>query len=161
VPGVAFLVPPRVANPLIRGGDPGSPLSDKFDGNVFKKRKAQTMIMHRNIADWRRKRFVDRDGHRIGKLEDIYVDVATEQPMFGTLNEGVIGRPLTFVSLAGITIGPRNVQVALSKQQVKDAPQIELRGDQLSQAEESTLYHHYQLHYTRPDTESGRRLARR
>jgi hypothetical protein len=119
------------------------------------------MIMDRNIVDWRRKRLVDRDGHGIGKLEDVYVDVATEQPMFGTLNQGVIGRPLTFVSLAGITIGPKNVQVALSMQQVEDAPNIQLRGGQLSQAEESTLYHHYGLDYTPPDTESGRRLARR
>ena len=119
------------------------------------------MIMDRNIVDWRRKRLVDRDGDRIGKLEDVYVDVATEQPMFGTLNEGVIGRPLAFVSLAGITIGPRNVQVALSKEQVEDAPNIEFRGDQLSQAEESVLYHHYGLNYTSPETEAGRRLARR
>ena len=29
------------------------------------------------------------------------------------------------------------------------------------QADESALYHHYELNYTPPDTESGRRLARR
>ncbi len=40
------------------------------------------------------------------------------------------------------------------------APNIELQGDQLSQADESALSHHYQLNYTAPDTESGRRLAR-
>jgi hypothetical protein len=119
------------------------------------------MIMHRNIADWRRKRLVDRDGHTIGRLEDVYVDVATGQPMFGTLNEGVIGRTLPFISLAGITIGPRNVQIALPREQVKDAPVIEIRGDGLSQAQESILYRHYQLAYTPPDAESGRRLARR
>jgi PRC-barrel domain len=112
------------------------------------------MIMHRNIADWRHKRLVDRDGHKIGKLEDVYVDVETDEPMFGTLDEGVIGRPLAFVRLVGITIGPRNVQVALSKQQVRDAPNIDVKCDQLSQAEESILYHHYGLDYTPPDTES-------
>ena len=32
---------------------------------------------------------------------------------------------------------------------------------ELSQADESRLYHHYELNYTPPDTESGRRLARR
>jgi uncharacterized BrkB/YihY/UPF0761 family membrane protein len=45
--------------------------------------------------------------------------------------------------------------------QVKSAPNIELHGDELSRADESTLYHHYQLNYTPPDTERGRRLARR
>ena len=39
--------------------------------------------------------------------------------------------------------------------------ELELQGDELSRADESTLYHHYELNYTPPDTESGRRLARR
>jgi len=34
-------------------------------------------------------------------------------------------------------------------------------GDELSRADESALYHHYELKYTPPDTEGGRRLARR
>ena len=40
---------------------------------------------------------------------------------------------------------------------------IEQRGEELSQADESALYHHYELNYTDtpPNTESGRRLARR
>jgi hypothetical protein len=49
----------------------------------------------------------------------------------------------------------------VTKQQVKDAPNIELRGEELSQADESALYHHYELNYTPPDTPSGRRLGRR
>ena len=43
----------------------------------------------------------------------------------------------------------------------QERPNIELHGDELSRADESTLYHHYQLNYTPPDTERGRRLARR
>ena len=60
----------------------------------------------------------------------------------------------------GVTIGPDNLQVPVSKEQVS-APNIELHGDELSQADESALYHHYELNYTPPDTERGRRLARR
>jgi sporulation protein YlmC with PRC-barrel domain len=119
------------------------------------------MVMHRNIAEWHGKQLVDCDGERIGKLEDVYVDVETDEPMFGTVKEGLIGRHLTFVPLGGITIGPDNLQVTVSKDQVKSAPDIETEGDELSQADESALYHHYQLNYTPPDTESGRRLARR
>jgi hypothetical protein len=33
----------------------------------------------------------------------------------------------------------------VSAQQVKDAPNIALHGGELSQADESALYHHYQL----------------
>jgi hypothetical protein len=36
-----------------------------------------------------------------------------------------------------------------------------MTGEELSQANESTLYHHFEQNYTPPDTESGRRLARR
>ena len=62
---------------------------------------------------------------------------------------------LTFVPLAGITIGPDSLQVPVSRDQVKSAPNIELHGDELSRADESTLYHHYQLNYTPPKTQSG------
>ena len=119
------------------------------------------MAYHQDIGEWHGKDLVDRDGERIGKLEDVYVDVETNEPMFGTVKEGLIGRHLTFVPLAGITIGPDNLQVTVSKDDVKTAPNIELRGDELSTADESTLFHHYQLNYTPPDTERGLRLARR
>jgi uncharacterized protein YrrD len=119
------------------------------------------MAKHQNIAEWHGKNLVDRDGDKIGKLEDVYVDVETDEPIFGTVKEGLISRHLTFVPLEGITIGPDNLRVGVSKEQVKDAPNIDMRGDELSQTDESALYHHYQLNYTPPDTESGRRLARR
>src|SRR5436305_6414280 len=47
------------------------------------------------------------------------------------------------------------------RDQVKAAPNVELHGDELSRADESTHYHHDQLNYTPPDTQRGRRLARR
>jgi PRC-barrel domain len=114
-----------------------------------------------NVAEWRGKMLVDRNGEKIGKLQDVYVDVATDEPQFGTVKEGFIGRHLTFVPLGGIKVGPDELQVAVVKQQVQDAPNIEQHGEELSQADESSLYHHYELNYTPPNTESGRRLARR
>jgi hypothetical protein len=91
----------------------------------------------------------------------VYVDVETDQPQFATVKEGFIGRHLTFVPLGGIKVAPKALQVGVSKEQVKRAPSIEQHGEELSQADESALYHHYELNYTPPDTESGRRLARR
>ena len=114
-----------------------------------------------NVADWHGKTLIDCDGEKIGKLEDVYVDVETDEPQFATVKEGLIGRHLTFVPLGGIKVGPDELQVPVSKEQVKDAPNIELRGEELSQADESALYHHYELNYTPPGTPSGRRLGRR
>jgi uncharacterized protein YrrD len=119
------------------------------------------MAEHKDLAEWHGKDLVDRDGDKIGKLEDVYVDVETDEPMFGTVKEGHLGRHLTFVPLGGLTIGPDDLQARVSKEQVKSAPNIELEGDELSQADEATLYDHYQLSYTPPATKSGRRLARR
>jgi PRC-barrel domain len=121
------------------------------------------MVTHRNIAEWHGKQLIDRDGQKIGKLDDVYVDVGTDEPVFGTVKEGLafIGRHLTFVPLGGITIGPDSLQVPVSKQKIKEAANIETEGEELSQAAESNLYHHHQLGYAAPDTESGRRLARR
>jgi sporulation protein YlmC with PRC-barrel domain len=114
-----------------------------------------------NVAEWHGKLLVDRDGEKIGKLQDVYVDVENDEPQFGTVKEGFIGRHLTFVPLGGIKVGPDELQVPVSKEQVKSAPNIEQHGEELSQADESALYHHYELNYTPPGTESGRRLARR
>ncbi len=104
---------------------------------------------------------VDCNGEKIGKLQDVYVDTDTDEPMFGTVKEGVIDRHLTFVPLGGIDVGPDDLMATVTKAQVHDAPDIDLHGGELSQADESKLYHHFEMNYTAPTTESGRRLARR
>jgi PRC-barrel domain len=113
------------------------------------------------VADWLGRVVVDRDGERIGKLQDVYVDVETDDPQFGTVKEGLLGRHLTFVPLVGVQVSPDSLQVATTKEKVRSAPDIELQGEELSQADESTLYHHFEQNYTPISTESGRRLARR
>jgi PRC-barrel domain len=117
--------------------------------------------IHQNIAEWHGKDLIDSVGEKIGKLEEVYVDVETDEPMFATVKEGFIGRHLTFVPLTGANVAPDYLQVAVTKEQVKTAPNIKMRGEELSQADESALYHHFQLNYTPPNTASGRRLARR
>ena len=114
-----------------------------------------------SVSEWHGKMLVDCDGERIGKLQGVYVDVETDEPQFATVKEGFIGRHLTFVPLGGVTVGPDDLQVTVTQDQVKAAPDIQQHGDELSQADESALYHHFELNYTPPDTESGRRLARR
>ena len=114
-----------------------------------------------NVADWHGKMLIDCNGERIGKLQDIYVDVENDVPQFATVKEGVFDRHLTFVPLGGIQVGPDELKVMVAKDQVRSAPDIEMHGDELSQADESTLYHHFELNYTPISTESGRRLARR
>jgi hypothetical protein len=115
-------------------------------------------VIYQSVTEWRGTELVDRDGETIGKLERVYFDVETDEPQFATVKEGFIGRPLTFVPLSG---GADSIQVTVSRNQVKDAPTIQQDGDGLSSADESALYHHFELNYTPTATATGQRLARR
>jgi len=114
-----------------------------------------------SASEWHGKMLLDVDGQKIGKLQDVYVDVETDQAQFGTVKEGIFTRHLTFVPLPGARIGPDYLQVDATKDQVRSAPDIAMNGGELSQAEESALYHHFETNYVAPDTQSGRRLAKR
>ena len=119
------------------------------------------MLTLRDITSWHGTQLLDRYGEKLGKLQDVYVDVETDEPMFGTVKEGRMGRHLTFVPLRAITVGTDHLQVRTTEDHVKDALDIKSEDYELSQADESGLYHHYGFDYTAPDTESARRLARR
>lgn len=112
-------------------------------------------------SEWLGKVLVDRDGERIGKLQDVYVDVESDAPMFGTVKEGFFDRHLTFVPLVGVEVGPDQLRVTALKEKVKSAPDLDLHGQEMSQADESALYHHFEMNYTAIASDSGRRLARR
>jgi len=114
-----------------------------------------------NVAEWHGKMLLDANGEKIGKLQDVYVDVETDEPQFATVKEGFVGRHLTFVPLGGIQVGPDGLQVSVTKEQVRSAPDLAMHGEELSQDDESKLYHHFELNYTPPTIQSGRRLARR
>ena len=122
---------------------------------------AEPTVALRDFSAWHEKDLIDSDGARIGKLEDVYFDVETDQRQFASVKEGLLGRHLTFVPLTDMVLGPNDLPVSVTKRLVKDAPNIDLEGDALSQEDESALYHFYQLNYTRSETPSGRRLARR
>ena len=59
---------------------------------------------------------IDLNGEKIGKLQDVYVDVKTDVPQFATVKEGLIGRHLTFVPLGGIQVGPEELRVSVTKE---------------------------------------------
>jgi hypothetical protein len=118
------------------------------------------MVSPQNLADWRGKALLDSDGEKIGKLEYLYVDNETDEPQFGTVKEGVIGKHITFVPLADATVSPDSLQVTVTKGAVKDAPNID-SGEELTADQEADLYRHFGMTYLPPSTPSGRRLARR
>ncbi|SCF38850.1 PRC-barrel domain-containing protein [Micromonospora mirobrigensis] len=117
------------------------------------------MFPAENLRDWRGERVIDPQDDKIGDLEAIYVDTATDQPAFATVRVGILGRHrLVFVPLDGATVSPAAVRVRYPKKQVGDAPSISEDGE-LTATDEPSVFAHYNLPY---DTVAGaRRLARR
>ncbi len=105
---------------------------------------------NRNAGGWHSEMLVDLGGEKIGKLQDVYVDVENDEPQFAAVKEGSVGRRLTFVPLGGIKLGPGGPQVPVTKEQIDAAPNIEHHGEELSQADESALHHHYEPITHRP-----------
>jgi hypothetical protein len=118
------------------------------------------MFEAENIRDWREHDVIDPDGKKIGQLEAVYVDTTTDEPAFGSIRIGMVGRHrLTFVPLDRAVVLPGQLRVAYSKSQVKDALTIDTDGE-LAASHEPELFKHYGLEY-RPGASGERQLARR
>jgi uncharacterized protein (TIGR02271 family) len=94
------------------------------------------------VTDMRGMTLIDRDGQRIGKIDDLYVDDEDGQLEWALVHTGLFGVKKSFVPLRGATRRDGDVQVPVTKAQVKDAPRIAADGE-LSLEEEDRLYDHY------------------
>ena len=91
------------------------------------------------------------NGEKIGKLQDVYVDVETDDSAVRH-GQGRLHRPSSDLRAARSPDRSRRPTSAATKEQVESAPDIDIHGGELSQADESTLYHHFELNYTPIDT---------
>ena len=113
-----------------------------------------------DIREWRGHDVVDDAGRKVGALESVYVDTATDQPAFATVTVGLpTRRRLVFVPLSGATVGPGYLKVTHPKSLVRAAPSIDTDGE-LPASQEAAVFGHYELDY-QPGTGGERRLARR
>jgi len=113
-----------------------------------------------DIREWRGHDVVDDAGRKVGTLEAVYVDTATDEPAFATVTVGLpTRRRLVFVPLDGATVGPGYLKVTRPKSVVRSAPSIDTDGE-LPASQEPTVFEHYELAY-QPGARGERRLARR
>jgi uncharacterized protein (TIGR02271 family) len=106
------------------------------------------------VTSWRGRTMVASDGDKIGKIDEIYLDEETGRPEWALVNTGLLGMKSNFVPLTGANPVGEEVQVAYTKDQVKEAPGVDPDG-QLSQQEEAALYGHYGLEYSKRRSGSG------
>jgi sporulation protein YlmC with PRC-barrel domain len=91
---------------------------------------------------WRGKTIVDRDGEKVGKLGDVYLDRETDLPAYAAVNTGLFGTKESFVQLADAEPAGDDIQVPYEKAHVLDSPKID-PGVALTVEEERLLDEHY------------------
>jgi uncharacterized protein (TIGR02271 family) len=106
------------------------------------------------VRTWRGGSVVDRDGDKIGSIDEVYMDEETGQPEWLAVKTGMFGTRLSFVPLAEASRAGDEVRVPYEKARVKDAPSVDPDG-RLSQQEEASLYSHYGLAYGESRSDSG------
>ena len=98
------------------------------------------------IAGWKDRTAVDRDGDKIGNIEDVYLDRQSGEPEWVAIKTGLFGSNVSFVPVADAAPAGDDIRIAYEKDLVKDAPNVEADGE-LSPEEERRLYDHYDRDY--------------
>ncbi|MER7984637.1 PRC-barrel domain-containing protein [Streptomyces noursei] len=87
---------------------------------------------------------VDVEGAKVGLVQQVYRDDATNEPEWITVRTGLFGIKETFVPLAGARRTGDELHVPHTKSTIKQAPRIDAEGH-LDPSEEERLYRHYGL----------------
>jgi uncharacterized protein (TIGR02271 family) len=86
----------------------------------------------------------DSANAKIGKAEHVYFDQQTRQPEWLTVRTGLFGKSEAFVPLQPAELRGDGVMVPFSKDQVRNAPHIDVANEEeLPQADEARIYEYY------------------
>jgi uncharacterized protein (TIGR02271 family) len=88
---------------------------------------------------------VDADGDKIGKVGQVYVGDDAGQPEWVTVSTGMFGTRESFAPLYHASVRDGELVLAVPKQLVKDAPNVDNDG-RLEGTEAAALYQHYAAH---------------
>ncbi|GGR12224.1 PRC-barrel domain-containing protein [Streptomyces netropsis] len=112
----------------------------------------QTDIDPRSLIG--RKAF-DRNGAKIGTVDEVYLDDATGEPEWAAVRTGLFSRD-AFVPLEPSRVEDDTLHIPYDRALIKDAPDFGV-GRHLSPEQELQLYHHYGLDLPPPDPEPAPR----
>ncbi len=92
----------------------------------------------------------DSNGNKIGKVGQVVLDNRTGRPEWLTINTGLFGMKETFVPTQRAEVRDDSVVVPYEKDEVKNAPNVDVDRGHLSPEEELQLYRYYHLEYGEP-----------
>ena len=113
------------------------------------------MTQFTEAYDFHGRALVDRNGEKIGTVDEIYTDQQGGQPEWALIHTGLLGTKKSFVPLRGASPSGEDVRVAVDKQAVKDAPGLDA-DQELSEAEERRLFEHYGVPYASEGSATAR-----
>jgi hypothetical protein len=93
------------------------------------------------VLGWRGRTVRDRQGEKLGKLGDLYLD-AGDRPAYAGISTGLFGKNESIVPLSGVREEDGDLHVPYDAALVRDAPNIDPEAV-LSPEEEDTLGRHY------------------
>jgi uncharacterized protein (TIGR02271 family) len=85
---------------------------------------------------------LDSEGSKVGKIGQVYMDEQTGTPLWVTVATGMFGTRQSFAPLYGARASGGEVTLAVSKEQIKDAPSVDDDG-RIDVSEQDALYRHY------------------
>jgi hypothetical protein len=100
------------------------------------------MTTPQDPPDYIHRAAVDVEGNRIGKISQLYFDDQKGQPQWALVETGLFGTRQSFAPIHGSRLDGELVVLAVSKDQVKDAPNID-SGERLSDSEQEALRQYY------------------
>jgi uncharacterized protein (TIGR02271 family) len=101
------------------------------------------MITEKMTRDLIGRQAYDRNGEKVGKIGQVYVDENSGTPTWATVNTGLFGMKESFVPLDGADVKGGDVALGVPKAKVKDAPHVGEDANHLNGREESELRRHY------------------
>jgi sporulation protein YlmC with PRC-barrel domain len=102
-----------------------------------------------SMREWRGLEVFDRDGERVGKLVEIYVEEETGRPEFALVRTGLFRLRSSFVPIGGAFTEEGALVVQVEKAEIREAPAL-AKDTELDPELERQVYEHYGFEYPPP-----------
>ena len=100
--------------------------------------------MGKNIKDLFNATAYDKDGEKLGDVNEVFVDDQSGQPTFVEVNHGLFGMNSSLVPLRGHDFSGDDLKLGFSKDRIKDAPEFD-SDKPLTPEAQSDIFKHYGL----------------
>jgi len=102
------------------------------------------LTMGKNIKDLFNATAYDKDGEKLGDVNEVFVDDQSGQPTFVEVNHGLFGMNSSLVPLRGHDFSGDDLKLGFSKDRIKDAPDFD-SDKPLTPEAQSDIFKHYGL----------------